>query len=218
MQLDFDATAPIFLVHGTNGGPSTWEHGVVEYLDTLGIPYSNEIQLEKNGSIELNGELLAKRLRELARAFGARKCHLVAHSKGGNDSREYLTKHDPKQSDLKVLSLYTLSTPFHGTVFSDIIWLARTTPGRGSSNPYISELIARDYSFLNTPCCQALRQNQTASMQAYNRLNPFTATLKFYNFAADADLNDDGLISKDERTPLFPDILFGNAILDAAAE
>jgi pimeloyl-ACP methyl ester carboxylesterase len=211
VQLDFAATAPIFLVHGTNVGPSTWEGGFVDHLDSLGIPYSNKIKLEANGSIENNGEELRDALRRLMHAFGAKKCHLVAHSKGGNDSREYLTKHMPTESEIEVLSLYTLGTPFQGTVLSDITALSRDTPGSRSSNLAIALLIDLDFWFIPTPCCEALDENRTGFMSNYNASHPFVAPVRFYNFGADADVDDDGKISEAERLTTFVDIVLPNS-------
>jgi triacylglycerol lipase len=219
VSLEFDAIAPIFLVHGTNSGPKTWESGVSELLDSVGIPYSNDIQLEPNGTNAENGAILAARVRELADGFGARSCHIVAHSKGGNDTREFLSQHyDP--SSLSVLSLYTLSTPFHGTVVADIIEDARSLRGSTSSNAYIAELIARDYSFINTPCCAGITNNTTAYMSKFNLARPVPADVKLYHFAADADLDNDQKISLEERQPIFPDLFFGwfNDLLDEVAE
>jgi hypothetical protein len=160
---------------------------------------------------------LRDELRRHMNAFGAKKCHLVAHSKGGNDSREYLMRHMPTEPDVKVLSLFTLSTPFHGTVLSDIIALARGNPASGSTNSSIAQLIGMDYAFLPTPCCEALRDNQTGLMGIYNRKNLFTARVSFYNFAADADSDDDGKISDAERLPTAADILLPNSLLVSVA-
>lgn len=223
VDLDFDAIAPIFLVHGTNAGPKTWERPaseITDYLESVGIPFSNDIsviELEPNGSIRKNGEMLARRVAHLAYAFGAKKCHIVAHSKGGNDSREFLLRHyDPKK--VEVLSLYTLSPPFHGTVVADIIFESRSTPGIDeSSNKYIQTLLTGDLllpDFL-LPHGDALRDNKTSEMIKYNSRSPFPGGFRFYNFAADADLNDNRRISSDEAS-VFPSYLpFRTAVAEA---
>jgi pimeloyl-ACP methyl ester carboxylesterase len=209
VTLDFDAIAPIFLVHGVNAGSDSWESptsGITDHLRSLGIPFSNEfsvIELEPNGSIKNNGILLAKRVGQLAHAFGAKKCHLVAHSKGGNDSREYLLRHyDPKR--VEVLSLYTLSTPFHGSVVADIISERRLFGIDESSNSLIQslldvDLVLPDFLF---PDGDGLRDNRTDILASYNSRNRHLRGFKFYNFAADADLDDDGHVSLDEASPI----------------
>lgn len=229
-SIGFDAIAPILLVHGTDAGPSTWDDGVHEFLRTQNIPFSDPenlggIRLEPNGSIRTNGALLAVRVRELARAFGAKSVHLVAHSKGGNDSREFLTVHyNPEKPDPRVLSLYTLSTPFHGTVVADIIFESRTKNIRGtgrSANPFIADIIAKDYWFvgLTGPHGDALDNNRVSFMtEEYNEEHPFPSSwLRFYNFGADADTDNDWSITTEERTPIIPDYPFVGGLLDNAA-
>jgi hypothetical protein len=118
-ELDFAAIAPIFLVHGIiSSGAIAWPDFHAVFMDAE-VPFSDDIDLSPVGSIDGNAAILAGRLRSLAAKFGAKKCHIVAHSKGGLDTRAYLNgAYDAEE--LKVLSLYTLSTPHHGTILADI--------------------------------------------------------------------------------------------------
>src|SRR6185436_10862147 len=91
-RLEFAAVAPIFLVHGTAAKPETWNTHFVPYFKNSGALWSNDITLEPNGSILRNGRLLGEALTRLTTGFGAKKCHIIAHSKGGLDTRAYLNK------------------------------------------------------------------------------------------------------------------------------
>ena len=64
-----------------------------------------------------DAELLGVFIPALAAEFGAKHAHLVAHSKGGLDVREFLASTIPP--NFGVLSLTTLSTPHHGSVGAD---------------------------------------------------------------------------------------------------
>lgn len=114
------AMAPIFLVHGTNATPDTWNEpklpsGELRVPDiTLnnnasfndyfsdasynvtdrfpGICF-NDITLKSNGSIDDNSGLLAQQVSERLQRVGAKACHLIGHSKGGLDSRAMIIKH-----------------------------------------------------------------------------------------------------------------------------
>ncbi len=148
-QLEFRAIAPIFLIHGTNAQSDSWDPNFTAFFRQNGSPWSNDINLLPNGTIIGNGGLLAIRLKQLATSFGAKKCHLIAHSKGGADARAYLGLFY-KPDELQVASVYTLSTPHHGTVIADITLAGRKKQKPESTNPAIEYLIDHDYWFLGT--------------------------------------------------------------------
>ena len=211
MQIDFSAIAPILLVHGTNAQSDTWDPNFTGFFNSPtagGVPWSNDINLAANGTILGNGGLLANRARELAQSFGAKKCHIIAHSKGGLDSRAYLNNnYDPDR--VKVLSVYTLSSPHRGTIVSDIIVAKRAATNPESPNADIQYLISNDYSILSTPQEPAISDQTTGAMAAFNmRFPSVPGGVRFYNYGADADLNNDGRISRAEASELIPGIPF----------
>ena len=214
-QAEFGAVAPIFLVHGTNAQSDTWQPHFTTFFGSQLALWSNDINLAANGSILGNGQLLANRLTQLAASFGAKKCHIIAHSKGGLDTRAYLNnQYDPTQ--LKVLSVYTLSSPHHGTIESDIIVAKRTHTNPESTNADIKYLIDHDYSFVSTPQEPAIGDQTTGSMAAFNALYPAVpGAVRFYNYGADADLNNNGTIQANETAELLPSFL-PNSSLAAA--
>lgn len=225
VQLQFDAIAPIFMVHGIAAQSSTWfgmPNPIPDYYASLGIPHSHNINLDPNGSPQLNGFLLSQRLNQLANEFGTKRCHLIVHSKGGNDSREYLAKYN-NPTQLKILSLHTLSTSFKGSVLAEIIHMARTNPTATSSDPVLQQIVEDDLPMLDgftykVPCCAALESLRPLDMAAFNLATPFPPSMKFYNYGADADLNDDGNIASSENQ-VYPTVLWvggGTSMANAA--
>ena len=79
-----------------------------------------------------SGEELARRLREVLRETGAEKVNIIAHSKGGLDSRWAITRLELAP---QVASLTTVNTPHRGCVFAQhllgtmskglVAWIAR---------------------------------------------------------------------------------------------
>ena len=111
---------PILLVHG------------VFFRDFRYLNYWGRIpkELEKNGavlyygrqqsaaSVADCGEELAARIREIVRECGCEKVNIIAHSKGGLDSRYALAKCGI--ADM-VASLTTINTPHRGCEFADYL-------------------------------------------------------------------------------------------------
>jgi triacylglycerol lipase len=215
VEIEFSAVAPIFLVHGTNAQSDTWNPHFTTFFGNSQAPWSNDINLQKNGSILGNGGLLASRVQALAASFGAKKCHIIAHSKGGLDTRAYLNnQYDP--DTLKVLSVYTLSTPHHGTIVSDIIVAGRASKNPTSSNPDVKYLVDNDYSILSTPQEPAIGDQTTTSMALFNVNYPSVpGGIRFYNYGADADLNHNGRIETNETAELITG--FGSGLVAASA-
>lgn len=129
-QLEFKALAPVLLVHGNGQGDDGqggkfWDGSVLgegerlemgaaftQELKDQFIPYDNSISMT-SGPTNDHGDYLGSAIPRLAREFGARHVHLVAHSKGGLDTRDFLARTVP--ANFGVLSLTTLSTPHHGS-------------------------------------------------------------------------------------------------------
>lgn len=129
-QLEFKALAPVILVHGNGQGDDGqggkfWDGSVLGEGDRLQmagafsqelkdqfIPYDSSISMT-SGPTKEHGDYLGGEIPRLAREFGARHVHLIAHSKGGLDSRDFLARTVP--ANFGVLSLTTLSTPHHGS-------------------------------------------------------------------------------------------------------
>jgi hypothetical protein len=191
VELQFDAVAPVFLVHGLLSSGASWPPAFTNALRDRGIPYSNDIDLPKAGSILGNGRALGARLHELAAQFGATRCHIVAHSKGGLDARAYLnTAYDPQR--LKVLSLYTLATPHRGSPAADSVVQELRLLGR--IRPLFAILLAL------MPGAENITSD---GVYAFTRQYPVIPPgIDYVSLGADADLNHDETISIGEAVPL----------------
>jgi hypothetical protein len=172
-------------------------------------PWSNNINLSPEGGILENARQLAQSIGLLGDMFGASKCHLIAHSKGGLDTRAFLNN-DYDASWVRVLSLYTLSTPHHGTILADIVASERAAAKPESSNADLEELIKVDSSvwltlgpFLSSfPQGDALRDQTTDAMARFNTSYPtIPNNILFYSYGADADLDHNGTIEQNESAP-----------------
>jgi hypothetical protein len=228
-ELSFGSMAPIFLVHGTNADPSTWNdpnggslapspnRSFNDYFSTFSGICFNDIALTPNGGINENGKDLKDRIKERLTSVGAKACHIIAHSKGGLDSRAMIYDHYKScqneslylPGNFEVLSLYTLDTPHRGTVLSDIAWNA-LHQAQAVADPKwhdLEVLMAWDWAWLHNPppgdsdgkaklpTGRALEAQMTHNMDTWNRnhgvgfswLNTGGRPLKFYNTASDAD-------------------------------
>lgn len=111
---------PILLVHGMGFRDRKylcyWGR-IPKKLEAMGcrVFYGNQ---DSNASIETNGIHIAKRIDEILRETGAKKVNIIAHSKGGLDSRYAISS---LKSGGKVASLTTISTPHHGSKTMDMI-------------------------------------------------------------------------------------------------
>lgn len=217
VQIQFAAVAPILLVHGTNANSSSWDPNFTAFFAASRAPWTRDINLTPNGSILGNGRELSARVRALAAGFGAKKVHLICHSKGGLDTRAYLNNHYEPDT-VKVLSVTTLGTPHHGTIVSDIIVAGRTTEDAESSDADIEYLLSHDYFFLSTPQPPAINDQMTASMARFNATYPSVPSeVRFYNYGGDADLNNNGRITAAEAAPLVESGWVSDATLATAA-
>lgn len=209
VAVTIDAMAPIALVHGVNADHTSWDGDVVDFLDGLMIVHSNAVaSIDNNpaGYIILNGKALTGFFNTLATRVGAKKIHVVAHSKGGLDTRLYLGwYYDPDQ--LKVLSLHTLSTPHHGSALATIS-VARIDHNDPTSNDErIRVYMNNDWlgsAVGVAPQEPALRDLSIESMALLNRTMSLPGGTRYYAHAADADVNGDTLISNAECAGMIP--------------
>lgn len=128
---------PILMVHG------------VFFRDFRYLNYWGRIpkELERNGaviyygnqqsaaSVEECGKELAERIKEIVRDAGCEKVNIIAHSKGGLDSRYALSMTDASQY---VASLTTINTPHRGCEFADYL-LSKISKGK-------QQMIAKTYN------------------------------------------------------------------------
>jgi hypothetical protein len=155
--LTFQAMAPIIMVHGCcgemGGGMGTgwfdktnpdqnytnqtWLPFTTPFAAQR-LPYDFSINLNPENTIETDGANLLVKLRQKAAEFGAKHVHIVAHSKGGLNSRYVLRQLNQQAqqapSTLGVYSLTTLSTPHHGSANADYYVDSAAAVSTGNSN------------------------------------------------------------------------------------
>jgi triacylglycerol lipase len=193
VSLKFQALAPVIMVHGNNSSGKFFEDfKFVQSFKDQKIPFDNSINMT-TATISAHGDLLATRIPAIAKEFGARHVHIIAHSKGGLDTRDFLARTVP--SNFGVLSLITLSTPHHGSVGADYSLDAQNanslfsdstirtklaqqvTPDVGTTNLRVS--FVENFNLQNGPL---LPRQFTVDGE--------TNAVQYFSFSADANLDD----------------------------
>lgn len=129
----FRAMAPVVLVTGccgeneafwrTSTNPDDFLYGFV----SRHIPYSTRAEVSPptggmlSGTIAAGAGSLNVQIPAVAREFGSDWVHLVAHSKGGLNSRRLLGDHWLESQGVGVLSLITLDSPHLGSLAGTIL-------------------------------------------------------------------------------------------------
>jgi len=105
---------PVLLVHGMgfrdNKYIGYWGR-IPRVLNEMGCSVYFGYQ-DSNADVETNGKHLAERINQIIHETGAEKVNIIAHSKGGLDSRYAISS---LHMGDKVASLTTISTPHHGS-------------------------------------------------------------------------------------------------------
>ena len=117
-SLSIEVTRPQLLVHGILSHASTWSGIWTTGLANRGIPYE-AIDLSPGGigldSIADNANDIANKVSELKTRWGVGKLNIVAHSKGGLDSRHFAETND------SIFRLTQVGTPNAGSPLADYI-------------------------------------------------------------------------------------------------
>jgi len=198
--------SPIILIHGNGSNPAFFDRqGFMSDLH-VGLVRDNTIQLAANldpalrgrGRIYDNAEDLRMQLLVLVASYGVDSIHLVAHSKGGLDTRDFLGRHY-ETVPFDVLSLTTLSTPHDGSVLADIMEtyeaFLRTDFGVrfSGSFPTGAQLLSR-LVLGNDEGRVDLTVKATAAFNAEN-VRVLPEDVQFNTLAADADRDGTGTLN-----------------------
>ena len=110
------AWRPVLLVHGLGATSASMRAGTAWFdgLQARDVG-AHAVNLTPKGSIANNGAQLAQFVDDLRRRFGVERVHLVGHSKGGIDGREYARYHD----DIETLIM--LAAPNGGSFVADYV-------------------------------------------------------------------------------------------------
>ena len=112
---------PIILVHGI----AAKQLRILNAFGQIGEELKKEgytVYISDNdgfGSVENNAEQLKRYIEKVLRDTDAKKVNIIAHSKGGLDSKYMITKLGMED---KVASLTTLCTPHKGSIIASKIW------------------------------------------------------------------------------------------------
>ena len=119
------AWRPVLLVHGLGATSASMRAGTAWPAGLLARDVASyAVDLTPKGSIIGNGAELAPLVGELKRRFGVERVHILGHSKGGIDAREYTWLHN----DVEVLLM--LAAPNEGSFVADMGALVLGRPGQ----------------------------------------------------------------------------------------
>ncbi|TDR46744.1 hypothetical protein DFR29_103280 [Tahibacter aquaticus] len=108
------AVRPVVGVHGIFSGGYIWDALWVPRLAAFGVPMTH-LNLGALGGISANAAQIATHVEAVKRRWGVDRVNIVAHSKGGLDSREFVENND------SVENLLQLGTPNAGSPLADKI-------------------------------------------------------------------------------------------------
>jgi len=218
--------SPIVLIHGnkSDGGFFVRQGFTLPVYGGLvdqNLLFDNSILLDPNPT-DLSANQLHSLIHWIVRSFGVDSVHLVAHSKGGLDVREYLDRLYPKgacqggategepckshaecgapparcKRPFDVLSLTTLSTPHNGTVLADLAIKRQKAVATGAILLYSGfPSMAQPIAYLNSWISNpGLESLSTDTCAAFNDVNTrfLTRDIVYNTVAADADCNGNG--------------------------
>ncbi len=203
VELSFKAMAPVIMIHGNNSNSEFFRtFNFVEPFIAKALPYDASINLPTT-DIETNGRNLLRQVNAKARQHGARSVHLVAHSKGGLNSRHFLTLL-PRNCDkdswqagncVGVLSLTTLSTPHEGSAGADYQLDARRS-GLAFAPNRTRFAMARALSInpgtadLRVSRVQAFNQRNAGNLPGSFTVDGETRPMIYNAISADANIDD----------------------------
>lgn len=140
------------------------------------VYYGNQ---EAVGTIEYNGQDIARRIEEILGETGCEKVNIIAHSKGGLDARYAVTCLGMAD---KVASLTTVCTPHRGCRFVDKA--CRLPEGLYQ---FVARQVNRVFRRLgdkNPDFYHATRQFATAASEDFNRNTPDMPQVYYQSYAA----------------------------------
>jgi len=157
---------PLVLVHGVVahdriGRIKFWGR-IPEVLSARGIrvfPGNTDAW----GDYESNAMALRATIESVLRETRSEKVNIIAHSKGGLDSRYLIWKHGFGD---KVASLTTICTPHHGSEIADLIYGRKIAHTRATKK--IMAIFGKLYGDVNPDLYNVNHQLTTASMRDFN--------------------------------------------------
>jgi pimeloyl-ACP methyl ester carboxylesterase len=195
----FKAMSPIILVHGNGSDGGFFQRqGFTGELQNRHLLFDNSINMATS-TVAAHGSQLNSLIPAIVKSFGVDSVHVVVHSKGGLDTRDYLANYQPSHdADFKVLSFTSLSTPHNGSVGADLLVqrataLTVTTNIEFSGFPTFTQTVAEQTGLdAGTP---NLTTTFVAGFNAAN-VGRLPAGVVFNTVQADADRNGNAEIDR----------------------
>ncbi|MCH5209251.1 MAG: alpha/beta fold hydrolase [Oscillospiraceae bacterium] len=171
---------PVLLVHGMTFRDRPYFNywgRVPEALERMGcqIFYGHQ---DGCASVEENGAVIAERIREIIEQTGAEKVNIIAHSKGGLDSRYAISTLGEAE---RVASLTTVCTPHNGSETMDAImklprWTLKTIC-------FFADLWFRFLGDSSPNCFSCISLFTTNEAERFNRENPDDESIYYQSYA-----------------------------------
>lgn len=163
------AVRPVVGVHGILSNGGIWDSLWVPGLRDLGVPMSH-LNMGALDSIESNASKIANHVERIKRHYGVDKVNIVAHSKGGLDSRQFA------ESDGSVEKILQLGTPNAGSPWADIVQAGSLALPLPPGNLLINALAS-----------PAGRQLTVVYMRGYNRSHLLQQNVEYTSVAGHYD-------------------------------
>lgn len=176
VEVQIDVVRPVVMAHGILSSGATWASQWVPGLNQLGIPNTNELNMGNLDSIGNNAGKIANVVTASKQRWGVDRVNLVAHSKGGLDSREYVENADT------VEQLIQLGTPNAGSPLADKI---QEILIRGGARFGIIGALAP--VLIETFAAPAAIQLTTPYMAIYNATHGSNPQIRYTALAGDYD-------------------------------
>lgn len=169
-SLSIKAPRPVFMAHGILSSGATWSLWSSR-LGNLGVPSATE-NFGNLDSIENNAGKISNKIDALRRRWGVDKVNILAHSKGGLDSRQYIESHDT------VANLVQIGTPNAGSPLADI--------AQGASLALVGII---GTAIIDSLAGGASYQLTTPYMALYNAIHGHNGDVSYVSLAGDYRYN-----------------------------
>jgi triacylglycerol lipase len=133
------------------------------------------------GAIAVNAGLLKNQILAILVKTGAKKVNIIAHSRGGIESRYMISKLD--MQDI-VASLTTISTPHHGSIMADIIMKQINDESVFTS---VIDFFAKIMGDNNPESFNAGKELTRAAMKDFNLKVPDAKSVYYQSYAGEID-------------------------------
>ncbi|MCL2185604.1 MAG: hypothetical protein FWB86_07120 [Treponema sp.] len=157
---------PVVLVHGIiahdRESPINFWGRIPEILTNIGIKVFLG-NTDAWGDCESNALILKNTIEEVLRETNNEKVNIIAHSKGGIDSRYLIWKHSFGE---KIASLTTICTPHNGSEIADLIYKQKLTHTKLTKN--VLTIFGKLYGDTNPNLYNMNYQLTTAEMVKFN--------------------------------------------------